>query len=77
MLSIMQLCHVDVWTLESFLQIPIMNMDFCLKTPIHNIYFCKGVKWKLKDFYTTEGRAKLVNLQSDYLNEGGLRRHIS
>lgn len=54
-----------------------MNMDFCLKTPIHNIYFCKGVKWKLKDFYTTEGRAKLVNLQSDYLNEGGLRRHIS
>ena len=37
----------------------------------------KNVLWERKDLYTTEGRAKLVNHQEAYLNEGGFPQYLS
>lgn len=37
----------------------------------------KDVVWEKKDLYTTEGRAKMVNLQDAYLNEGGFPQYLS
>lgn len=36
----------------------------------------RGISWEKKDFYTTEGRARLVNLQSQYLKEGGFPQYL-
>lgn len=36
----------------------------------------RNVKWAKKDFYTTEGRAKLINMQSHYLQEGGFPQYL-
>lgn len=37
----------------------------------------KDVVWEKKDLYTTEGRAKMVNLQDAYLNEGGFPQYLT
>ena len=37
----------------------------------------KNVLWERRDLYTTEGRAKLVNHQEAYLNEGGFPQYLS
>ena len=37
----------------------------------------KGVNWERKDFYTTEGRAKLQNLQKGFLTEGGFPQYLN
>lgn len=37
----------------------------------------KGISMNPKDFYTTEGRAKLTNLQSGFLKEGGFPQYLS
>ena len=37
----------------------------------------KGVQWEKKDFYTTDGRAKLHNLQKGFLTEGGFPQYLS
>lgn len=37
----------------------------------------KDVVWEKKDLYTTEGRAKMLNLQDAYLNEGGFPQYLS
>ena len=37
----------------------------------------KDVEWGKKDFYTTEGRAKLQNLQKGYLKEGGFPQYLN
>ena len=37
----------------------------------------KGVDWKKTDFYTTEGKAKLNNLQTGYLKEGGFPQYLN
>ena len=36
----------------------------------------KGVGWRKKDFYTTEGRARLQRLQSGFLKEGGFPQYL-
>ena len=37
----------------------------------------RGVNWERKDFYTTEGRAKLQNLQKGFLTEGGFPQYLN
>ena len=37
----------------------------------------KGIDWDRKDFYTTEGRSKLLNMQSGHLKEGGFPQFLS
>ena len=37
----------------------------------------KGVGWEKSDFYTTVGRAKLLNLQMGYLKDGGFPQYLS
>ena len=37
----------------------------------------KEVPWEKKDYYTTEGRAKLLNLQKKYLSEGGFPQYLT
>lgn len=37
----------------------------------------KEVPWEKKDYYTTEGRAKLLNLQKRYLSEGGFPQYLN
>lgn len=37
----------------------------------------KDVVWEKKDLYTAEGRAKMLNLQDAYLNEGGFPQYLS
>ena len=37
----------------------------------------RGVKWDRKDFYTTEGKAKLLNLQKGFLAAGGFPQYLS
>lgn len=37
----------------------------------------KGLEWKKTDFYTTEGRAKLLNMQNQYLIEGGFPQYLN
>lgn len=36
----------------------------------------KGMTWEHKDFYTTEGRARLLNAQTTYLKEGGFPQYL-
>lgn len=36
----------------------------------------KHLDWTKSDFYTTEGRARLVNMQSSYLKEGGFPQYL-
>ena len=37
----------------------------------------KGVDWEKKDFYTTVGRSKLLNLQKGFLKEGGFPQYLN
>lgn len=37
----------------------------------------KNVEWGKKDFYTTEGKAKLQNLQKGYLKAGGFPQYLN
>lgn len=37
----------------------------------------KGVEWEKADFYTTEGKAKLNNLQANYLKDGGFPQYLN
>lgn len=37
----------------------------------------KNIKYQKADFYTTEGRAKLLNLQNEYLRKGGFPQYVA
>lgn len=37
----------------------------------------KGIEWGKPDFYTTEGRAKMLNIQNKYLTDGGFPQYLS
>lgn len=36
----------------------------------------RGIPWERKDFFTTEGRARLQNMQNDYLCQGGFPQFL-
>lgn len=37
----------------------------------------KGMSWKKTDFFTTAGKAKMLNMQSGYLKEGGFPQYLN
>lgn len=37
----------------------------------------KQILWQEKDFYTTEGRAKMLNMQAEYLKNGGFPQYLN
>ena len=36
----------------------------------------KGITWERRDFFTTEGRARLQNMQNAYLRQGGFPQYL-
>lgn len=37
----------------------------------------KGISWQKTDFFTTAGKAKMLNMQSGYLKEGGFPQYLN
>ncbi|MCQ2277505.1 MAG: hypothetical protein MJZ87_11290, partial [Bacteroidales bacterium] len=72
--------HIQRLVIENnqnqILKIAIVNSDFLLKVSIA-ICILKNISWAPQDFYTTTGKAKLLNMQSGYLKDGGFPQYLS